>query len=372
MKKRIQPFKIVCFGAGLIFALVALVSCGEKWGSDFEAAKEKAGREGKGIFLNITSFETDLISDSLQKNVLGTPKFLKKYGKKLEFVNLDFSERLKMTDLGADASEEDILKMQKILEDTADSMEIAQRYAVRDIPTTLLLTGEGFVVTRLNFFDFKEDFDPSSPEAKDASVEEAVDLYDFDRVCEELDGALLSLEKLEANVKIADDESVDAQKRVEAIDAIFDDTDFAYQRLLRRLSEKLIELDPTNSSGSVGKHVVSLALSDDESGIDPVHASERYEEAATHPAIGAEDRQFLFFQAATTFARAQDAESFSEKGGFDRIASLLTKSFEAAPESEFAPAIQASIEDFLVWRKEYEEFLKNAAENSSESENQNE
>ncbi len=352
------------------FSVLIFASCKLEWETDFEKAQEQAKKTEKSILLNITSFETDDISKPLQEKVFNLWKFGQKYKKQFIFVNLDFSERMKMNSLGADATEDDVLAMQKILADSQGALEIAQKYAVRDLPTTLILSKDGFVVSRLNFFDVKPDFDPSAESAQDAKVEDIVDIYDFDKVCSTIDEVLPALEEFNARIKIADDETADARKRVDAINQIFDSTDFAYQRLLRRFSETVLKLDASNQSGTLGKHIISIALADDEGSDNAIFASSHYEKAAEHPALSANDKQFLYFQAATSFSRAQNEDSFAQAGGFDRIATLLDKSLAADPSSEFAPAIKSAIQDFKRWREEFEK-LKELSENPQTQSSEN-
>lgn len=348
--------------AALAASVLVLASCGTKWERDFDAALGRAQAEDKCVLLNITSFETDSISKPLQKDVFEKWGFGRKYGGRFELVNLDFSELLTLGDPGADATEEQLLDIQRVRDEAAVPMSVAQRYGVRDLPTTLILSKEGFVISRLNFFDVKPDFDPSAEGAAEAKTEDIVDIYGFDRVCKELDDAMPAVDEFVSRVRAADDESADVKSRVDAMNAIFDSTDFAYQRLLRRFSEKVVELDPANSSGSVGKHVVALALSDEMDNPDGVAASASYEKAADNAALGPDDRQFLLFQAATCFSRSQGTPSFDGAGGFDKVASLLEASLSAAPESQFAPAIKSAIEDFGRWRSEYEELMRISAE----------
>lgn len=312
-----------------------LFSCGNKpsWLSDFDDAMEIAAKSRRNVFVTFTS-ESDEISSKLDENAFRSEKFLGKYSKKFVFVNLDFSKRLDAENLAADASAEQKAAADKIIEETGAAMDVAERYAVRSLPTTLVLSGEGYVITALNFFDIREDFDPNmNPES--TRIEDVVDIYDEEQINKTMDEAVAKSDEFDALLKIAEKGSDDA--KIDAINEIFDNTDFPYRALLKPLSERVVALDPKNKSGAVPKHVMSIANADAiAAGQDSEKVCAVFVAAAENPVLDINDRQLMYYQAAMSL--------MSLGGDSGRTKELLKKSLDAAPQSESASLISSVIE----------------------------
>lgn len=334
------------FGLVLSFVFIALVavsiiSCGKAESfSSFEEGRALAEKSNKGILLTFCS-DSDEISGKLMENGFGNEAFLKKYAKDFVFVTLDFSDRLDAENLNPTATEEERANAQKIIEETEASMKVAESYVIRSLPTTLLLTKEGYVVCPLELFKVREDFNPDSENAANPTVDEVFELYDYTGICQKTDEALVLLKDFQNNLKIANKDG-SVQDRVAAIDEVFDSTDFQYRYLIHSLNELAIQLDSENTTGSMAKHVMaSVAAQAVEAGENFKLAAEIFASGAEREFLTGDDRQLLYYRAAQASFRLG-------KEGFAAANDYLHKSIDAAPQSEQVELLNMMIEQIAA------------------------
>lgn len=317
-------------------AVFALFSCSKpEWKASFEEGRALAEKSGKFILLNFRA-ESDEVSEKLSEIGFGGEDFLSQYGKNFSFVEIDFTDRLKSESLNPDASEEERQNAEKIIRETQDSVALAERYGIRTLPSTFVLTQEGYVVQSLNFYKIRDDFDPNKPDAMDAPFDEIFALDDYAEICKKCDEAIVLAEDFRSNLKIARSDGK-IEDRIAAIDEVFDSTDFSYRYLIRDLSALAVEIDGENVSGSIAKHQMSLVSAEAvDAGEDFDKAARAFEDGAEKPFLTENDRQLLFYQAAMALFRLGS-------GRHADVKNLLQKSIDAAPESEQVPLLQEMI-----------------------------
>ncbi len=333
------------------FAAVFFNSCSQKkWISDFDEGKKLAEKSGKGIFLDFCA-ETDEVSERLEKSGFGSADFIKKFGNDLVFVKLDLTDRLNAENLNPDASEEERAASEKTIKETEKSVELAEKYAVRTLPSMFVLTKEGYVVSALEFYSVREDFDPNRKDADTAPFDEIIKVDGEDEFTKKMDDAIVLLKDFDSNLKIAmSDGSV--KDRVAAVDEIFDSTDFVYRYLIKELSALVVEIDKENVSGSVPRHTMALASAEAvDAGDDFSKVAKIFESAAERKFLTGDDKQLLYYQAALASMKVKD---------YGNAKKDVQKSIDASPQSEQIFLLNAMIEN-----------IESLAKNESEQNNQN-
>lgn len=330
--------KIFVFMAAF-FAAVIFNSCSQKkWISDFDEGKKLAEKSGKGIFLDFCA-ETDEVSERLEKSGFGSADFIKKFGNDLVFVKLDLTDRLNAENLNPNASEEERAAAEKTIKETENAVKKAEMYAVQTLPAMFVLTKEGYVVSALEFYSVRDDFDTSRSDAETAPFDEVIKVDSEEEYTKKIDDAIVLLKDFDKNIKIA--HSSDSVKdRVAAVDEIFDSTDFVYRYLVKDLSELVLEIDTENVSESVPRHIVALAAAEAvEAENDFAKAAKIFEEAAGKKFLTRDDRQLLYYQSALASMRINDYETAKQS---------LQKSIKAAPQSEQIDLLNAMLQNIEV------------------------
>lgn len=287
------------------------------WIDNVIDGKAAAAKENKKIILFFSSDESDQKSVSLKSSLLYTPEFLEKVTKNYVLVNLDFSaERFLATQLPPDATEEDKKSVEPLIERLTEDMQAVTMYNVETMPTLLLITKEGYVVTPLEI-----ESDTPTQEEFDALLEsKAETVAVFDNV----------LESTESGTK---------EERLQAINRLFELTQMKHQSLLVDKANEYIKLDKKNETGSVGNYVMSIANAAAVQAYinqDPLTASKEFADAAKSKYLSPEQKQQCFYTAGFLLAQS-GAASDSE------IIEYLQKSLDAAPESEYAEQIKNMI-----------------------------
>jgi len=319
--------KVISFVFAAVLLFGVFISCGNaKWINNLEEGKSLAEKGNKSIFLNFTS-DSDELSNRLDEIAFKDKKFLNKYSKNFVFVNIDFSDRLKAENLNPNSTAEEKLAAQKIIEETSESMKIAEKYVIKNLPTALILSKEGFVITQLEFFEINPSFDPNSPNASKAPLDDVLIVDNREKIEGKFDETVIVAKEFKNNLKIATSNGK-IEDRVMAIDEIFDNTDFNYRYLLRDLNQIAIDIDKENISGSFGKHAVALANAKAvDAGEDYSKAAEIFIEAAENKKLQPEDRQLMYYQAAMSAFRAGPQNN-------ELVKKYVQESIKVAPESE--------------------------------------
>ena len=128
MKKSVFAVLIGCLLASMSYA------AGDNWMSDFEAAKEKAAKEGKDLFIDFTGSDWCGWCIRLDKEVFSDKAFMEEASKKFVFVVVDFP-RNKPQDAA--------LKKQ--------NKELQAKYGIQGFPTIILANAKGETYGRTGY-----------------------------------------------------------------------------------------------------------------------------------------------------------------------------------------------------------------------------
>jgi len=314
MKNKIK-YVLVLIAVSILFA-----GCGKKAAVNengtyisMDDAAEAAKKNKQNILLIITTGEDDEASKSFMDKVLNTPEFKKEIASKYATVNFDFSEAsYQKTVVKENATSEE----QKAAEDYANVMyenaRIASLLNVQAAPAVYLFTKEKyFIIEVITEYDF----------ASVADFKETLSIYD---------------EKVQSfNLLVKETESGSVEKRVTAIDTLFESTDSVYRVFLGDLIDKVVELDKKNETGLLSKYILAKAntkASDLFMEGNTAEAVLCFVEAAKQQYVEPIHVQQLYYMAAYILAMS---------GSTDYVTMLdyLQKALDAAPESETAEGI---------------------------------
>ncbi len=321
--KKILLIMAVC---GVLF-----LSCGAErnaggWYTDFDAAKKTARLQKKNVLLFVNSFhDFDGAADAVRA-LTATPDFTKALKDSCICVHFDFTD----ADIFNEEKFESLSpKEQKAAERRRKTLQkqfaVADSYQIRDTPTLLLLTRHGYFIAEI-----ESDYRTTDAHVYAASVRE------HERAAEELNA--LAQEAAKAS----------GQEKIRAIDTLYTRTPELYRLLLSDLYRKIPDLDKNDESGLVSKYLTATAHADayeKYKQLKTAEAMEIYQTAAENARLSANDRQILYYAA----ANAAGSIGMQE---VTRVLELLQKSLEAAPQSDEAAAIQASIDQLRAMQQD--------------------
>lgn len=295
--------KLMTIAAAVLLAL-SLASCGKKidssvWLNNLDDGKKAARAEGKKIFLFFSGDDFDETSANLKEKVFNTEEFLKSYTEKYVLVNLDYSDSRYGDEQAG------------LLED----IKISERYNVQGMPYFLVLTAEGYVITRLAF-EKNADFDNVR-----ITFDEAAD-------------AIASFEALVAKTKTGTTE-----ERLSAINEIFDKTEPALTYHLAPLNSLYLSLDKNNASGESAKHLIALTYAKAEDFYldeHPEKACEEFVKLAKNKILSPSDQQMAYYTAGYLLIQSGSED-------LEKIKGFFQKAIEVDPESEEAKNIQMAM-----------------------------
>ncbi len=302
MKKTLQ--KVLWISAALIIAAVS-VSCNQTvteavWYNDFEESKTAAAEQNKNILLFFTGSDWDEISQSLTANVFASEAFLKKVASEYILTQLDFPQAE-----GA-IVEEQFMK----------NYDVANSFTLEGIPTVLLVTKEGYVISIIDT--------SAAVESSDDYVKSITSLN------KQSDKILATTKKLEKA------EGID---KVKQIDALANLLDTSYRYLLSDLFSQIPELDPENKSELYGKYLLQLtypkAMETFSTG-DPADAVKMLLDIAEGGLLNKTDTQEAYYSAAYLYAQTPESDN-------ELVLNYLRKSYETDTESETAKSILETI-----------------------------
>ena len=289
---------------------VAFSGCGgdafSNWGTDFDAAKEKAALEGKNILVFFSTDDAQGVSSDLKKNVFAKNKFVQAVSSDFVLLNIDVTE----SEYTASQGEESASAAFQAKLDILDS------YSVESMPALYMLTKDGFVIAA---FDY-------SPELN--SVQQYL--------------ALIADEKENAasyNSLVRAVEESQGTYRVRAINALFDATAETYAPLLLPYCREVSVLDPENTTGLLGKFEFQTAYSE---AIAFFHAgnvedaAKCFVDAVLKGHLSAEQVQEAYYNASYILAMAKNYD--------ERVLDYLRLSYESLPDGAEAENVLRTIE----------------------------
>ena len=300
-----------------------LSGCASKkavWFNDFDAAQTVAKKQNKNIFLFFSGADWDEKSQQLKTAVFDTEEFLTGVSKKCVLLNLDFSNILyQQAEVSEDATEEEKAAAEKIVQIIQKNGEMANNYSIEALPTCILLTKEGYVISEI---------------AYEGSSETPADFL-----------ALLAQSDEKAkkiNALVKDISKKKGAEKVLAIDALFEDTEEKHRQLLEEYFPLVVELDPENTTGVVGKYEFNSAYAQAVGFMNagmPELAFETFLNVSQSERLSPEEKQqALYFVASVVYEMRPDAR--------EEIYSYLESAYNTAPESPMAFFILQTMNNF--------------------------
>lgn len=289
--------------AGICLAS-ALFSCGGKidtsgWITSLDDAKKAASKENKKIFLFFSEDEGDKRSVKLKNNLFNTKEFIDTYTEKYVLVNLDYSESR------FDNNHEGLQK----------DMRIYRSYDVPGTPHFLILSPEGYVISKLAF---DEGADIDTARITFSEAEETV--KEFDEL----------LEKTKKGTK---------EEKLAAINEIVDKTDEQVLLHLAPLNKLYLSLDKKNQTESYTKHLflyTNAKACEQFFDNEPEKASEEFVKLSKNTILKAEEKQEALYTAGYLL-------SLGGSEDLRKILSYFQEAYDIAPESEAAQVLKQYI-----------------------------
>lgn len=302
MKKTLQ--KVLWISAALIIAALA-VSCKQEvkeavWYKDFEEAKTAAAEQEKNILLFFTGSDWDTVSQSLEAAVFTSGAFLKKVAPQYVLTQLDFSQ------------EENSLAEEQFIK----NYEVASSFTIQGIPTILIVTKEGYVVSMLE-----------APTEADSSDDFVKTITSYNKQSDKVIAALKNIEKSEGF------------KKVKSIDTLADLLDSSYRYLLADLFSQIEELDPENETKLYGKYLLQLTYPkamDAFANGNETGAIKMLIDIAEGGLLNKADTQEAYYSAAYLYAQSPESDN-------EIVLDYLRKSYKVDTESETADSILTTI-----------------------------
>ncbi len=295
----------------LLAISISFISCGKKVTPaengcfiSMEDGAVYANKKKQNILLVVTTGTDDEFSKNFIENVLNTDNFKNQIASKYAVVNFDFSEESYTKTVDSEAFADVMYK----------NARVASLLNVQAAPAIYLFTPEKYFITEVYLDDY-----PFSLGALETALAE----------CEET--------VMKVNLLVKETKKGSVEKRVIAIDTLFESTDSIQKTFLGDLIEQVIKLDKNNKTGLVSKYIVANANA---------KASEAFLEGNIDAAVqafvtGAKEKyiepghaQQLYYMAAYVLIMAESSDA-------TQITAYLQKAIDAAPESEAVPEIEA-------------------------------
>lgn len=280
------------------------------WYVDYDEAKKEAQKKNKNLFIFFSVVDSDEESRTLKEKVFDTKEFVSALSKRFILVNLDFSASLSGDD--EDQSE----KGKKEAEERQRKIEymghIASLYNVDSIPSVFLATKEGYCAAKIEASD-----EDAAPEAYIKLIESKTD--DLDKINTLADAV----------------RAASGAEKVRAIDALSEATEDTRRLLLADLFRTVSSLDPENETGLVGKYILLTAVSD----ASTFYMQRDFASAIQALASAAEDKRLSGRERQQAYYYAGEFLITSGSTDYKAVFDYFQKSYDADPESEYAPRI---------------------------------
>lgn len=307
-----KGIRAVC--AALFLTAALLSACQKKasgwsgWRTDFDKACKEAAKKEKNILLLFTGEDWDGKTPAFRTSVLESKEF-GAIAKQYVLLHIDFSQaEFALTDIGDDASAEQQRQAKEIEAEYEKREDLADTYNLTQYPSFYILSPEGYLLARF----------PYERESIGTTAELAEKLA-------ELGDTIAAKEALIAAVRTSG-----GLERVQAIDALFEDTAPECRACLAPLAAEVPQLDARNESGLLGKYELwnayirmQKALRKD---MDRDSSIQLLIDAAESGHLDGELRQEAYYTAAYLLAALGSQD-------FDRLFTLLQLAQDAAPES---------------------------------------
>ncbi|MCR4939088.1 MAG: thioredoxin family protein [Treponemataceae bacterium] len=310
--KKITPrtsliFIIAVFIVVLCIVFVILVRNSKnsvKWFDDFETAREYAIKANKDIFLVFDGSSWNEESSQLKADVLDKEEFLSIVGKHFVPVCLD---------IPLDDGDSTFTEQQN------KNIELSRIFAIPEVPAILIMTVNNQIYDTIEYVPAG-----TTLQTMKDSLEKAVSKAETISILNEK----LNLASGEEKVKIID----------ELVSITPQDYIFQFYNLINTVPE----LDPTNKTGLVGKYlliITHVASLEKFFNGEVVEAAEIYEKTALNPLLTADEKLEAYYKAAT----------MCYYGGLnEKLKDYLTKAIAAAPDSENAGILKATLDKFIA------------------------
>ena len=308
------------------------------WIDNLEHGKKLAKAFDKDILLYFSAVEQDEISSRLNENAFMQVDFINTLLNDFILVNLDFSEKLfEAAKAAPDASEEEQAAAKALSAKLDKNIRLARLYSINGTPTFFILSKEGYVVKSFNFFEMRPDFNPYAPEAQNAKVDEIIRILSKEEILAQIEAAKTDV--ADFNAKVAKAWNGTKDERIEAINAIFDSSDFQHQYFLTDLSKALVKLDKDNASNTVGKHLIAIANAETIDALlaeDFVAASKISAKVAKNKFLTPDEKQLQYYSAGYMLTQSGSTD-------YPAIKKYFVAAYDANPESENAEQIKSLI-----------------------------
>lgn len=276
------------FTCSILFlgALLFLTSCSPKWYDSFEKAAEVAKKKNQDIIFLLSGDSWDGNSLDFKKNVINTSDFNKTFAKDFILLNIDVEDSAKNT----------------------SSLPI--KIKINHFPSIYVLTMEGWLLKEI----------PYSQEVKDFS--------EFKTRFNTNQANLKKLSDLASSVRKS--QGLD---QVMAINSFYESLPSDYRKSIEELFQKVIDLDPNDESGLLGKFELLNAYSKAEEDIkrgDIKAACLHFDQLATKDSLTAEQKQEAYYSQALIIISSFSRGSYNLED-FNKVYDLLQKSYEASP-----------------------------------------
>ena len=315
--------KKLTFALFTILASLLIISCGKAKVDengcyyDIDDAVAVANKKNQDIMLIISVDGDDADSTDFMDKVVRDPGFKNEIAVNYAVVNMDFSQ----TAFEATAAAEDAdAKTKKAADAKAEIMKKHTRLVtlleVAETPVVYILSKEKYFINGLFYDDTNRTLEgfKEALAAKSALIDE--------------------MHKMIYQTKIGT-----AEEKVKSIDALYEATNPTYRIFLYDLVDSVKKLDPSNSSGLVGKYIYeAAAIKSDLAFIDGDvrTAVQAYIDVADEALIPAETRQIGMYTAAYMASKR-------ELDPIPVVIGYLEKAIQIAPESSQVPAINRVI-----------------------------
>lgn len=323
--------KKFCYTAVAVLTLaLALAGCEKNkttWFTDVDEAKSAATKQNKNILLLFSGDDWDGISATLKENVFTTKTFVSKAQKKYVLLNVDFSQteyaKTEITDASTDEEIEEAMRIQTLYMQKED---LAEKYNLSMYPSLYVITPDEYGLCSIEFNETDE-----TPESLLEKLEQSEETQaNLVQLIKSLDGA----------------EGLD---KVLAIDALYNATDIMLRNPLADFAQEVVSLDPNNQTGVIGKYEYELAnqraMQYAMYANDVVSAAKEFEDVCETGHLSASEKQNAYYMSAYILAMQSEPD-------FEKMISLMEKSYEQDEQSDLAPQILEIIENIKQVRDE--------------------
>ena len=312
--------------------VVSLASCQDsKWNTNIDSTYKKALKSKKDVILLFTADWTDENSNVLEE-IFCKKEFTKKYSKKYLFANVTLLQQDFITmELGENATQEQIDAAQKLQAEYEKKNEMVQNYSVKNFPDLFIVSGEGYVLSHVEF-----DQEKWTEELVDEKISQA------EKESEELKNLLLEIR------------STKGVEKAKAIDKFVNTSPKQYNTCLKDLILEYSSLDPENQTGLLGSYELGAAyyisFGAITAGEDP---SVAFIDAINANHMTKLQQQEAYYMASYSLANSQIPD-------YERIYEYLQKAYDIDPQSEYAPEISTALESIKKYNEAVENVTKEA------------